>query len=63
MEASMSNSFLNWTNRVAVAGRVTEHKRRATCDELTISGDYHLPFGKTEAQTKATRWLWQVYLI
>jgi hypothetical protein len=26
-------------------------------------GDYHLPFGKAEAQAKAARWLWQSYII
>jgi hypothetical protein len=30
---------------------------------LTILGDYHLPFGKAEAQAKAARWLWQSYII
>ena len=28
-----------------------------------IPGDYHLPFGKAEAQAKAARWLWQNYVI
>ena len=32
-------------------------------NELTILGDYHLPFGKAEAQAKAARWLWQSYII
>jgi hypothetical protein len=30
---------------------------------LTILGDYHLPFGKAEAQAKASRWLWQSFII
>jgi hypothetical protein len=30
---------------------------------LTVPGDYHLPFGKAEAQAKAARWLWQSYII
>jgi hypothetical protein len=32
-------------------------------DELTTPGDYHLPFGKVEAERKAVKWLWQVYII
>jgi hypothetical protein len=59
----MSNSFLNWTSRVAIAGRVAEERRSESLNALTIPGDYHMPFGKTEAQTKATKWLWQVYVI
>lgn len=59
----MSNSFLNWTSRVAIAGRVAEERHSESWNELTIPGDYHTPFGKTAAQTKAARWLWQVYVI
>jgi hypothetical protein len=59
----MSNSFLNWTSRVAIAGRVAEERRSQSLNELTIPGDYHTPFGKAEAQTKAAKWLWQAYLI
>jgi hypothetical protein len=59
----MLNSFLNWTSRVAIAGRVAQERRSESWNELTIPGDYHMPFGKAEAQTKATKWLWQVYVI
>jgi hypothetical protein len=59
----MSNSFLNWTSRVAIAGRVAEERHSESCNELTIPGDYHMPFGKAAAQTKAAKWLWQVYVI
>jgi hypothetical protein len=59
----MSNRFLNWTSRVAIAGRVAKERRPESWNELTLPGDYHMPFGRTEAQTKATRWLWQAYLI
>jgi hypothetical protein len=59
----MPNSFLNWTSRVAIAERVTEARRSESGHELTIPGDYHMPFGKTEARTKAAKWLWQAYLI
>ena len=59
----MSNTFLNRTSRVATAGRIAESRRPQNANELTIPGDYHLPFGKAEAQTKAAKWLWQVYVI
>jgi len=56
----VSNSFLNWTSRVAIAGRIAECHQN--WNELMIPGDYHLPFGKAEAQAKAARWLWQTPL-
>jgi len=59
----MSNSFLNWTSRVTIAGRIAEHRRPDDTDELTPPGDYHPPFTKVDAGTKATKWLWQVYII
>jgi len=59
----MLNSFLNRTSRVAIAGRIAEHRRPHDIDELTTPGDYHLPFAKVDAGTKATKWLWQVYII
>ena len=59
----MSNSFLNWTSRVAIAGRVAEQRRPETTDELTTPGDYHLPFGKVDAERKAAKWLWPVYIL
>ena len=59
----MSNSIVNWTSRVAIAGRIAECRRPQSSNELTILGDYHLPFGKAEAQAKAARWLWQSYII
>ena len=62
-EAPMSKSFLNRTSRAAIAGRIAEERRSEIWNEQTIPGDYHVPFGKTEAQTKATTWLWQAFLI
>jgi hypothetical protein len=59
----MSNRFLNWTSRVAIAGRVAEERRSESWNEPTMPGDYHMPFGKTEAQTKAAKWLWQAFVI
>ena len=59
----MSNSILNWTSRVAIAGRIAEHRRPHDTGELTTPGDYHLPFAKVDAGTKAAKWLWQVYII
>jgi hypothetical protein len=59
----MSNSFLNWTSRAAIDGRMAEHRRPRDASELTTPGDYHLPFAKVDAGTKAAKWLWQVYII
>ena len=56
----MSYTFVNWTSRIAIAGRVAERRRAHNWNELTIPGDYHLPFGKAEARTEAAKWLWQV---
>jgi hypothetical protein len=63
LEVSVSNRFLNWSSRVAIAARIAECRRPQNCNELTILGDFHLPFGKAEAQAKAARWLWQSYVI
>jgi hypothetical protein len=59
----VSNSILNWTSRVAIAGRIAEYRRLQNWSELTTLGDYHLPFGKVDAQARAVRWLWQTYII
>ena len=56
----MSNTFVNWTSRVAIAGRVAERRRPHEWNALTMPGDYHLPFGKTEARAEAAKWLSQV---
>ena len=37
----MSDSFINQTSRVAIAGRVAEHHRPQYWTELTLRGDYH----------------------
>ena len=59
----MMGTFINQTSRVAIAGRIAEHRRPHDTGELTIPGDYHLPFAKVDAGTKAAKWLWQVYII
>ena len=59
----MSYSFLNWTSRVAIDGRIARCRRPRNWSEVTIPGDYHLPYGKTEAQAKAARWFWQSVII
>jgi Protein of unknown function (DUF3551) len=46
----MSNTFVDWTSRVAIAGRIAERRRLQNWNELSTPGDYHLPFGKTEAR-------------
>ena len=56
----MSITFMNWTSRVAIAGRVAEQRRPHNWNEVTMRGDYHLPFGKAEARTEAAKWLRQV---
>ena len=59
----MSNTFANWSSRVTIAARVAERRRPQSSDELATLGDYHLPFGKVEARTKASKWLWQTFII
>lgn len=56
----MSNAFMNWTSRVAIAGRIADRRRLQDWNALTMPGDYHQPFGKTEAQAEAAKWIWQV---
>jgi hypothetical protein len=55
LETPMSNTFVNWASRVAIAGRVAEQRRPHEWNELAILGDYHLPFGKTEARAEAAK--------
>ena len=55
----MSNTFVNWTSWVAIAGRIAEESR-ADRNELPMLGDYRLPFGKVEAKAEAAKWLCQV---
>jgi hypothetical protein len=55
MEAAMTNTFVNWTSRVAIAGRVAAQSR-----PHTLPGDYHLPFGKAQARAEAAKWMWQL---
>jgi hypothetical protein len=59
----VSYSFLNKTSRVAIAAQIAECRRPQNWNALTIPGDYHLPFGKAEAEAKAARLLWQSYII
>jgi len=58
----MSNALANWSSRVIIAARIAERLRSPSADEAT-PGDYHRPFGKTEAKTKAAKWLWQATII
>jgi len=52
----MSNSFLNWSSRADIEGRVTERRCPQNRDEQMTAGDHHLPFAKAKA--KAAKWLW-----
>jgi hypothetical protein len=53
----MLDSFINRTSRVAIAGRVAERLRPQGWNGLTLRGDYHPPFGKSEARAEAAKWL------
>ena len=59
----MSETFVNWTSQAAIAARAAEQCRSQNWDERTTCGDYHAPFTKDEAQTKAVMWFWQAYVI
>jgi len=52
----MSATFVNWTSRVAIELRRQSHNS----NEPIIPWDYHLPFGKIEARTEASKWIWHV---
>jgi hypothetical protein len=57
----MTVTFINWTSRVAIAGRVTEMQRQSrSWDEWVPPGDYHLPFGPAQARAEAAKWLCQI---
>jgi len=58
----MSNSFLNWTSQAAIAGRIAECRHLQNWNELTILGDYHLPFGKSEARAEVAKWIRRMIL-
>ena len=49
----MSDSFINRTSRVAIAGRIAERLRPQGWNELSLRGDYHAPFGKSTARAEA----------
>jgi hypothetical protein len=49
----MSDNFINQTSRVAIAGRVAERIRPQGWNELTLRGDYHTPFGKSEGSGRS----------
>ena len=60
----MSNTFTDWTSRVAIAARVAEERRRPeSWNELTTREDYDLPLDKVEYQIRPAKWPWQVYII
>ena len=55
----MSVTYVNWTSRVAIAGRVAEMRRQFhSSNEPTIQGDY-LTLGKIDARTEALKWIWR----
>jgi hypothetical protein len=52
----MSITFVKQTSLAAIAARFAESHRPQNRNELTMRGDYHLPFAKTEARTEAAKW-------
>jgi hypothetical protein len=59
LEAPMI-TFIDRASQAAIAGRVAECRQQShSWDELTIPGDYHLPFGKVEARAEAANWFRQ----
>jgi hypothetical protein len=61
MEDPMTATFINQTSRVAIAGRVAQSQRQFRgWDEWMLPGDYHFPFGPTQARVEAAKWLCQV---
>jgi hypothetical protein len=57
MGVPMSDSFINRTSRVAIAARVAQRRQPQHWNELTLRGDYHLSFGKSEVRAEAAKWL------
>jgi len=56
----MSTTFVNWSSRVAIAARAAGCERHSRSWDEWIPGDYHLPFGRTQARAGAAKWLWQI---
>jgi hypothetical protein len=59
----MSNTFEKWSSRVAVAARVAQERRRPENWNEMPEEEYDQPLDKVEAQTKAAKWPWNVYII
>ena len=54
------STFTNQTSRVAIEARIAERPRADNGNELTMRGDYHLPFGRLTLGQKLRKWLRQV---
>jgi len=54
----MSDTFMNWTSRVAIAGRVAQQRRLSYSSDY-VSGDYHLPFERVDVKAEVLKWLWR----
>lgn len=51
-------TFIDRASQAAIGG--CEYRWRSYgCGELTMLGDYHLPFAKAEARAEAAKWLRQ----
>jgi len=53
----MPDTFLNWTSRAAIAGRVAECRRPQNWNGFTLPGE---PFGRAEVRAEAAKWFWQI---
>ena len=53
-------TFTNQTSQVAIEARIAERRRADNGNELTMRGDYHLPFGRLTLGQKLRKWLRQV---
>ena len=53
-------TFIDRASQAAIGGGVAEYRWRSRgWGEVTILGDYHLPFGKAEARAQAAKWFRQ----
>ena|SRR5689334_3124319 len=52
----MTIAGMKQTRQAGIAGRFAELRRPQNFNELTMRGDYHLPFAKTEARIEAAKW-------
>jgi len=54
----MSDTFMNWTSRVAIAGRVAQQRRLSYSSDY-LPGGYRLPFDRVDVRAEVLKWLWR----